>query len=407
MTDVTEIHDWLNEINEEWVVYIKRLSANDTGLTGGHQVGIYIPKDAGTQFLPEIQRTDIKNPDHYLKASIDSHSLPEQTIRAIYYNNKYSENKANGRDEQRLTQWKKEIGESPVQDSENTGSLCIFAFYVTSDSRNSDYLKVWVCRNPDEEDLVESLVGEILPGEWLCGRYDQLMGGMFSLPPTANITYNLPAEWGTSFPTGMDIVDFVIKHYREEALDPDKRLIRRRQHEFAVFRAIEDLHVLIEIRDGFESVDSFVALANSVSNRRKSRSGRSLELHLERIFSEQGLNSYSTQCITEANKKPDFLFPSCEKYHDSDWPVERLRMLAVKTTCKDRWRQIINEANRIDSPYLFTLQEGVSENQFNEMVQEGVKLVVPEPLHKKYPDTIRSGLLSLNDFITSTISFLG
>lgn len=57
-------------------------------------------------------------------------------------------------------------------------------------------------------------------------------------------------------------------------------------------------------------------------------------------------------------------------------------MLAVKTTCKDRWRQALNEANKINKIYLFTLQEGVSVAQFNEMRAEGVTLVVPSPLHK-------------------------
>ena len=79
-----------------------------------------------------------------------------------------------------------------------------------------------------------------------------------------------------------------------------------------------------------------------------------------------------------------------------------LRMLAVKTTCKDRWRQILNEANRIETPHLLTLQEGVSENQHREMESEGVKLVVPKPLHKKYPKGVREKLTSLDEFIRST-----
>jgi hypothetical protein len=36
-------HNWLLEIaGGNYLVYIKRLSANDTGATGGHQVGLYI-----------------------------------------------------------------------------------------------------------------------------------------------------------------------------------------------------------------------------------------------------------------------------------------------------------------------------------------------------------------------------
>ncbi|WP_275039601.1 type II restriction endonuclease, partial [Vibrio vulnificus] len=140
----------------------------------------------------------------------------------------------------------------------------------------------------------------------------------------------------------------------------DKQLLERRNAEYSLYRKVEVIHVLDKIREGFDSVDDFISLANSVSNRRKSRSGRSLEIHLENIFTEEGLVTFDTQSVTENNKKPDFLFASGEAYHNLSYPAEKLRMLAVKTTCKDRWRQVLNEANRIDNIHLFTLQEGVS-----------------------------------------------
>jgi hypothetical protein len=74
-------------------------------------------------------------------------------------------------------------------------------------------------------------------------------------------------------------------------------------------------------------------------------------------------------------------------------------MLAVKTTCKDRWRQILNEASRIPRKHLLTLQEGVSEGQYAEMEEAQVVLVVPAPLHDKYPRSVRSRLLTLQDFV--------
>jgi len=166
---------------------------------------------------------------------------------------------------------------------------------------------------------------------------------------------------------------------------------------------IEEMHVLDVIRQGFGSVDEFIALANSVSNRRKSRAGRSLELHLEQLFTEHGLLHFATQAVTEGNKKPDFLLPSQAAYHDADFPGDRLRMLAVKTTCKDRWRQVLNEADRIDIIHLFTLQEGVSSAQFSEMQQEGIRLVVPASLHKKYPEAVRGELITLGGFIAELI----
>ncbi len=39
-------------------------------------------------------------------------------------------------------------------------------------------------------------------------------------------------------------------------------------------------------------------------------------------------------------------------------------MLATKARCKDRWCQILNEADRIERKHLLTLRQGVSESQF-------------------------------------------
>ena len=76
-------------------------------------------------------------------------------------------------------------------------------------------------------------------------------------------------------------------------------------------------------------------------------------------------------------------------------------MLAAKTTCKDRWRQILNEADRIPRKHLLTLQEGVSENQHAEMKAAGVQLVIPLPLIERFPQSIRPELMTLEKFIES------
>ena len=74
-------------------------------------------------------------------------------------------------------------------------------------------------------------------------------------------------------------------------------------------------------------------------------------------------------------------------------------MLAVKTTVKERWRQVLEEADRIPTKHLLTLQEGVSEGQFAQMATAGVRLVVPKTLHSKYPVTVRSQLWTLGDML--------
>jgi len=398
--DPVVLERWLRQLNEAWFVYIKRLSSNDTGLTGGHQVGIYVPRAVMERVFPGIQRVDVENPDYLFPARVVSHTLPEQELRAIYYNSK---SRGTGtRNEQRITRWNTGVSDSPIQDADNTGALCVLAFHCASPGENADMLEVWVCHGESEEELVESYAGEVIPGQSIYGHAPEILGGLVRLPEESCDFGELPREWAERFPDGATIIEYVVSRLPASDTSPDESLLARRTCEYAVFRAVEEMHILDVIKKGFASVDDFVDLANAVSNRRKSRSGRSLELHLERIFREQGLNDFGTQCVTEERKMPDFIFPSCGRYHDTTYPRESLRMLAVKTTCKDRWRQILNEADRIKAPFLFTLQEGVSENQFREMEREGVTLVVPEPLHDKFPESVRPRLLTLAGFIQST-----
>ena len=104
---------------------------------------------------------------------------------------------------------------------------------------------------------------------------------------------------------------------------------------------------------------------------RKSRAGKSFEHHLAALFSGNEL-LFEEQVVTEGNKKPDFIFPSANAYHDRAFSDERLVFLAAKTTCKDRWRQILNEADRFKgkTKYLCTLQQGMTVKQVNEMTEQ-------------------------------------
>ena len=135
-------------------------------------------------------------------------------------------------------------------------------------------------------------------------------------------------------------------------------------------------------------------------NRRKSRAGKSLEHHLAAIFDENSIE-YTAQAVTEGNKRPDFIFPSETAYHDFSFPVDRLTTLAAKTTCKDRWRQILNEADRLrnDRKYLCTLQQGISAMQMDEMESEGVTLVVPKAYIQTYPRERQDRIWTLYKFV--------
>jgi EcoRII C terminal len=96
---------------------------------------------------------------------------------------------------------------------------------------------------------------------------------------------------------------------------------------------------------------------------------------------------------------PDFLFPSAARYAGAPHGAEDLRMLAVKSTLRDRWRQVLHEADKIPVKHLLTLDRGVSSSHIREMTDAGVRLVIPRPLLRDYPQATRPYLTTFGEFI--------
>ncbi|HXT14579.1 MAG TPA: type II restriction endonuclease [Gemmatimonadaceae bacterium] len=391
-----DVRRWIETVSGEgWRWYVKRLSGNDTLLNKSHQAGPYIPKEIIFRLFPSFTPSQ-DNPRASFGASIDSHNV-EAFPTAIWYNNKL---RGGTRDECRITGWGGKT--SPLLDPDATGAICVFAFHQEP-GRDVDVCCVWLCEAVEEEDAIEDRLGPVEPGIALfydaSGKAAHPVEAQLRDSPCQLKSEEIPSDWRLSFPQASQIVSLAIERLPTALKQsPDDRLLRRRECEYAIFRSVEDIVAMPRIREGFATVDLFVDFANSVTNRRKSRAGASLELHTGRIFTEEKL-THSHDEVSEGSKRPDFLFPSASAYQDGNYPPDNLLMLAAKTTCKDRWRQILNEADRIPKKHLLTLQRGVSPNQFAEMKAAGVTLVVPKSLHEQYSDTIRPELLSLTDFI--------
>lgn len=390
-----EVRQWMESVTGPgWYWFVKLLSANDTGATGAHQAGPYIPKRTIFRLFPSIGDPSGYNPDTSFHATFDSHT-DERDLRVVWYNQAT-------RNETRITQWGG--AESPLLDEEATGSLCVFAFHKESFDDDSEECRIWLCEQVEEEEAVVDRIGPVEPGIPIfydaTGESDEPITYFVERDTPCRLDRgSLPPRWLTKFPTGQEIVDrSVLQLPCATARAPDDRILARRECEFQLFRSLEEATVMPRIQEGFRTVDAFIDFANSVLNRRKSRSGRSLELQAQRVFHEEGLpHSYNE--ISEGRKRPDFLFPSAEDYQNSRFPADRLHMLGVKTTCKDRWRQILTEADRIEEKHLLTIQEGVSRHQFERMREENVVLVVPRALHGTYPRNLRHQLLDFEMFI--------
>lgn len=216
----------------------------------------------------------------------------------------------------------------------------------------------------------------------------------------------LTKRFGRSFPATAVFSAFAREHAGKVDLhgDPDQALMDWIETEEAMFYAFER-HLISERiaagfigGDGAVEVDSFVSFSLSVQNRRKSRAGYSLENHLVAMFTGHEL-AFDRGAKTEGNKKPDFLFPGGAAYHDPRFDPSRLTLLGSKSSCKDRWRQVLSEGVRVPGKHLVTLEPGISTNQTNEMIGEGLQLVVPRPIQASYLAEQKDWLLSLKDFL--------
>jgi hypothetical protein len=166
--------------------------------------------------------------------------------------------------------------------------------------------------------------------------------------------------------------------------------------EYHLFRMLERKICQEQITRLFKDIDDFLQTAASIMNRRKSRAGFSLENHVEFLLSK---SSIPFDAQPNVDGKPDFLIPSSAAYQNVKYAENRIIALGVKTTCKDRWRQVLNEATRVKRKHILTLQPGVSHNQLVEMKKANVCLVVPEKLHSEYPTDTGIELLTIDQFV--------
>lgn len=363
--------------------FCKLLSPNDSGETGGHQSGFLISKTAKDMLF---SAEDLK-----------SH-IAKKDIKVLWQNDFITDGCFTwyeSKNELRLTRFTRGF---ELMGPEYTGAL-----FVLIKNSHEDY-EGYIFNTEDEIDEYLNAFG-LSPAE--TNRPVELNNVSASAKEKIAIDSfisNLEVDFPSSvaMASAARAIAYAAKIKKALAItNPDKVLLEWTDEEYTLFRALEQSRYGNLVTNGFSTVDEFVALANQVLNRRKSRAGKSLEHHLAALFDENNL-LYTAQAITEGNKKPDFIFPSQDDYHNADFPTERLAMLAAKTTCKDRWRQVLNEANRLKdgNKYLCTLQQGISAMQMDEMESEKVILVVPKPYITTYPKDRQNRIWTVQKFIS-------
>lgn len=364
--------------------FFKFIAANETGETGGHQCGFYMPRDFAELVFgsPCVKGS---NKDSRAKIAWNDGSVTDS--RFIYYG-------TGTRNESRITQFGRGF---EFLKPEYTGALIVLA------RESAQSYRAFVFNSEEE---IDGFLGALGLGPADANKLIRLDGGSPEKKEAAafadfirSLAVDFPASDVMSA-AARRIEDEIYDHAEHIRTSPDTKLIDWSELEYRLFRAIEGDRYRPFVANGFASVDDFIEKANAVLNRRKSRAGKSLEHHLGAIFSGNALE-FEGQVVTEGTKRPDFIFPSSAAYHDSAFPIERLVFLAAKTTCKDRWRQILNEADRFRdrTKYLCTLQQGMTTRQMNEMSAENVVLVVPQPYIKSYPKNTDMKIISLVEFV--------
>lgn len=363
--------------------FCKFLSANDTGATGGHQSGILVSKSAVEMMFDNLE--------------LQRGGIPKRTVEIMWQDDFVTEScftYYESKNELRITRFGRGF---PFLKPDQTGALFVFAkqtdtdykgYFLETEDEIEEFLNTFGI-SPIQTNSIIDL--EKIPSE-IQEKFaiKEFIDGLEVDFPTSEVMSE----------AARTIENKAYNHIEYIITNPDKKIIDWTNMEYTLFRALEYARYSEIIKKGFQSVDDFVKVANMVLNRRKSRAGKSLEHHLSAIFKGNGIK-FSSQAVTEGNKKPDFLFPSKEAYHNYSFSVDYLISLAAKTTCKDRWRQVLNEADRLrDKPkYLCTLQQGISGTQMDEMQAENVILVVPKPYIITYPKDRRDRIWTLSRFV--------
>lgn len=373
--------DVIELVNNSKYAFCHYITPNDLGITGSHQCGFYFPHTAEEMFYGKAQ---IKGTNDELAIKIRWQKEFSTESKAKYYGR-------GTRNENRITCFGR--GFEFTQDM-YLGCLLIitkgyddtFDAYVLSDQSNiesfMDTFNLWV---GDSNQMIThrfTTAGDI--AEEISGTVDLL-----NTFPDTTVMAQL----------ARDIVNRVNRYNDKVITDKcDAIILKWVAAEYELFSNLEEKVYRDIYTKAFGSCHELIEFSNTILNRRKSRAGKSLEHHLATIFQSAQLR-FEEQVITEENKKPDFIFPDSISYHDFSFPADKLTMLGAKTTCKDRWRQVLNEADRIDNKHLFTLQKGVSKNQLREMKAEHLTLVVPKENISDFHPDFRDNIMCLSDFI--------
>lgn len=385
-------------------VGVKRLSAVDAEQQTSNQHEVGTTKTMRDDFLGETHQQ--KFPAIYIWLGGDQEGFTEESW-ATHYDARLNRPRA--------PEWRLYYPSNPVTEAMKAGDTLFLAkdqsgvlwFIVAPEGSTSEQQLFWLFGlRPEGQSFVSREFSNEEPELDFAARFILDEIGVEFEEPEADKLDSIIEKFGITFPKTAEFSDLArltLPEVRAED-DPDAALIAWLDHEEALFRRLERKVVSLRIEAGFfndsgTDVDGFISYSLSVQNRRKSRMGHSLENHLAAVLRAHDIR-HVRGAMTEHKNKPDFLFPDLETYQAAPAQGDpRLTMLGTKSTCKDRWRQVLAEADKIGRKHLLTLEPGISGAQTNQMEAARLQLVVPAAIQSSYTAEQQGWLWSLADFL--------
>jgi hypothetical protein len=171
--------------------------------------------------------------------------------------------------------------------------------------------------------------------------------------------------------------EFVLEHL--DNLTPDEFIDACLSEESMLFFAVEkavNQPKLEELVARGVDLGEVLSWSLRLQQSRKARRGQSLQFHFESLLKREGI-PFKAQCVTENGERPDFVIPGEAEYHDLGFPPEGLRMVACKTTVRERWGQVSKEAARIPEKYLLTVDEQLPAEVLASIAHHSIKTFAP------------------------------
>jgi len=265
----------LEVVDKSVIAYSKFITANDTGATGGHQAGFHLHKGSWPIFF-ETQGIKGENKEKFI--SINWQGDLTTDSRAIYYGK-------GTRNEYRLTRFGRGF---PFLTSDNVGDLLILgkiqdreyeAWVLSRDEDIEGFLDA-VNISPDQTNGIIPRQNQIYPQEVLNKCFEGYINSVQSQFPS---TYDMATNARICFINSLGITD------QQILANPDEQLLEWINAEYDLFKMFENDRYAEFVEKPFPSIEELIKTANSILNRRKSRAGKSLEIHLENIFSRFNL----------------------------------------------------------------------------------------------------------------------